>query len=80
MSVYADFQEGEFASEPLGYSAARHQREVGTGYFDKISKVGGGGESSTTALSSSIEEAHIALKDRHRARRPNSTQMGNILM
>ena len=62
MSAYADFQEGEFASESLGYTATRHQREVGTGYFDEIAKVVGGGQSSTTALSGSTEEAQFEKK------------------
>jgi len=62
MSAYADFQEGEFASEALGYTATRHQREVGTGYFDEIAKVVGGGESSTTALSGSTEETQFEKK------------------
>ena len=60
MSAYADFQEGEFKSESLGYTATRHQREVGTGYFDEIAKVVGGGSSSTTALTGSTEEAQFA--------------------
>jgi isocitrate lyase len=59
MSAYADFQEREFASEPQGYTATRHQREVGTGYFDEIAKVVGGGASSTTALTGSTEEAQF---------------------
>jgi isocitrate lyase len=60
MSAYADFQEREFASESKGYTATRHQREVGTGYFDEVAKVVGGGESSTTALTGSTEEAQFA--------------------
>ena len=59
MSAYADFQEGEFVSESLGYTATRHQREVGTGYFDEIAKIVGGGTSSTTALTGSTEEAQF---------------------
>jgi isocitrate lyase len=59
MSAYADFQEREFASEQHGYSATRHQREVGTGYFDEIAKIIGGGTSSTTALTGSTEEAQF---------------------
>ncbi len=56
MSAYADFQEREFASEVYGYTATRHQREVGTGYFDEIAKAVADGTSSTTALSGSTEE------------------------
>ncbi len=59
MSAYAEFQATEFASESRGYTATRHQREVGTGYFDEVAKIVGGGESSTTALSGSTEEAQF---------------------
>ena len=59
MSTYADFQEGEFASASIGYSATRHQREVGTGYFDENAKIAGGGASSTTAFTGSTEEAQF---------------------
>jgi len=59
MSAYADFQEREFASEPRGYTATRHQREVGTGYFDEVAKLVSGGASSTTALTGSTEEAQF---------------------
>jgi isocitrate lyase len=55
MSAYADFQAQEFASEPLGYTATRHQREVGTGYFDEVASVIGEGKASTTALAGSTE-------------------------
>jgi isocitrate lyase len=55
MSAYASLQEAEFAAEAYGYTAARHQREVGTGYFDKVSQVICEGESSTTALQGSTE-------------------------
>jgi isocitrate lyase len=59
MAAYAEFQAREFASEPQGYTATRHQREVGTGYFDEVAKVVGGGASSTTALTGSTEEAQF---------------------
>jgi len=55
MSAYAEFQAREFASEPLGYAATRHQREVGTGYFDEVAKIIGEGNVSTTALAGSTE-------------------------
>ncbi|WP_394187862.1 isocitrate lyase [Paenisporosarcina quisquiliarum] len=55
MSAYSELQEAEFAAEQDGYTATRHQREVGTGYFDEISLVISGGTSSTTALSGSTE-------------------------
>jgi isocitrate lyase len=55
MSAYADLQQAEFAAEADGYTATRHQREVGTGYFDAVSMAISGGESSTTALHGSTE-------------------------
>ncbi len=55
MTAYAEFQAQEFASEPLGYTATRHQREVGTGYFDEVASVIGEGNVSTTALAGSTE-------------------------
>jgi len=55
MSAYAELQEAEFGAETLGYTATRHQREVGTGYFDEVSVIISGGESSTTALHGSTE-------------------------
>ncbi len=55
MTAYAEFQAQEFASEPLGYTATRHQREVGTGYFDEVASVIGEGKLSTTALRGSTE-------------------------
>jgi isocitrate lyase len=55
MSAYAEFQSQEFAGEPLGYTATRHQREVGTGYFDEVARVIGEGKVSTTALHGSTE-------------------------
>src|SRR6516165_5087193 len=62
MSAYADLQEGEFAAEAYGYTATRHQREVGTGYFDEVSLVISGGESSTTALHGSTEDEQFNQK------------------
>jgi len=49
-------QEAEFAAEKDGYTAAKHQREVGTGYFDQVNQVIAGGLSSLSALSGSTEE------------------------
>jgi len=57
MSAYVELQEREFALEDQGYSASRHQREVGAGYFDAI--LGALGESSTLALTGSTEEAQF---------------------
>ncbi|GAB7386217.1 isocitrate lyase [Bacillaceae bacterium] len=56
MAAYAELQQAEFASEGKGYTAVRHQREVGTGYFDEVAQVIAGGTSSTTALAGSTEE------------------------
>jgi isocitrate lyase len=60
MSAYADFQEREFASEAQGYTATRHQREVGTGYFDEVARVISEGTASTTALTGSTEEEQFS--------------------
>ncbi|MGF7088832.1 isocitrate lyase [Kroppenstedtia sanguinis] len=56
MAAYSQLQEREFSNEAIGYTATRHQREVGTGYFDAVSMVISGGTSSTTALKGSTEE------------------------
>jgi isocitrate lyase len=55
MAAYAVLQEAEFASERDGYSATKHQREVGTGYFDLVAQIIADGDSSTTALDGSTE-------------------------
>jgi isocitrate lyase len=55
MSAYSDLQQAEFASEAHGYTATRHQREVGTGYFDDVAQVISGGLNSTLALEESTE-------------------------
>ncbi|HZG61568.1 MAG TPA: isocitrate lyase [Anoxybacillus sp.] len=56
MAAYSELQQAEFAAEKYGYTATRHQREVGTGYFDEVAQVISGGQSSTTALKGSTEE------------------------
>lgn len=56
MSAYVRLQEDEFANQSLGYTAVRHQREVGTGYFDRVLNTISGGEASTGALKGSTEE------------------------
>jgi isocitrate lyase len=56
MAAYSDLQEAEFAAEPDGYTATKHQREVGAGYFDEVAQVIAGGTSSTTALHGSTEQ------------------------
>jgi len=59
MAAYAEFQRAEFASEAHGYTATRHQREVGTGYFDLVSQTINGGNASTTAMEESTEAAQF---------------------
>src|SRR6266511_2988891 len=60
MTAYVHLQEREFELEEQGYTATRHQREVGAGYFDQVAQVISGGESSTLALKGSTEEAQFA--------------------
>jgi isocitrate lyase len=59
MSSYVRLQEHEFALEEHGYTATKHQREVGAGYFDAVLEAISGGESSTLALKGSTEEAQF---------------------
>ena len=61
MSAYVRLQQAEFANEEFGYTATRHQREVGAGYFDAVLEVVTGGESSTLALKGSTEEAQFEV-------------------
>jgi isocitrate lyase len=55
MAAYSELQQAEFAAEREGYTATRHQREVGTGWFDAVATTAAGGQSSTTALTGSTE-------------------------
>ena len=59
MAGYSELQSAEFATEANGYTATRHQHEVGTGYFDAVANAIGGGQSSTTALADSTEAAQF---------------------
>jgi isocitrate lyase len=59
MAAYSELQQAEFAAEKDGYSATRHQREVGTGYFDQVAEVISGGKSTTLALEESTEAAQF---------------------
>jgi isocitrate lyase len=59
MAAYSELQQAEFASEARGYTATRHQREVGTGYFDAVASAVSGGQSSTVALRESTEAAQF---------------------
>ena len=56
MKAFVELQEAEFSAAERGFTAVRHQREVGTGYFDAVTQVIQRGQSSTTALSGSTEE------------------------
>ncbi|MGF6227367.1 isocitrate lyase [Inquilinus ginsengisoli] len=59
MAAYSELQQAEFAAEANGYTATKHQREVGTGYFDAVSLAISGGKASTTALGESTEAAQF---------------------
>jgi isocitrate lyase len=59
MEAYSELQQAEFAREADGYTATKHQREVGTGYFDEVATVISGGEASTLALAGSTEMAQF---------------------
>jgi isocitrate lyase len=62
MTAYSRMQESEFAAEEHGYTATKHQHEVGTGYFDEVMKVISNGQSSTTALAGSTEAAQFGRR------------------
>ena len=64
MAAYSEFQAAELASEAHGYTATRHQREVGTGYFDLVNLVVSGGGSCTTAMKESTEASQFR-SERH---------------
>jgi isocitrate lyase len=63
MAAYSELQQAEFASEAKGYTATRHQREVGTGYFDAVATAISGGQSSTVALRESTEAAQFVAAE-----------------
>jgi len=63
MAAYVRLQEEEFKSQEKGYTAVRHQREVGTGYFDKVLTSVSGGKASTAALTGSTEEEQFASRE-----------------
>ena len=60
MKAYVELQEKEFAAENVGYTATKHQREVGTGYFDSVLQTVQGADASTAALTGSTEEEQFA--------------------
>jgi isocitrate lyase len=62
MSAYVALQQAEFAAEPAGYTATKHQREVGAGYFDDVTQTVTGGNSSITAMRGSTEEAQFKAR------------------
>jgi isocitrate lyase len=62
MTAYSRMQQSEFAAEEHGYTATKHQHEVGTGYFDEVMKVISNGQSSTTALAGSTEAAQFCRR------------------
>ncbi len=74
MAAYSELQQAEFASEKYGYTATKHQREVGAGYFDEVAQVVAGGTASTTALTGSTEEAQFGTPDDPNAELPGSTE------
>lgn len=63
MSAFVQLQEKEFAAAPLGFTAVKHQREVGTGYFDAVTQTVEAGKSSTTALAGSTEAEQFAASE-----------------
>jgi isocitrate lyase len=65
MSAYVDLQRNEFALEDAGYTATRHQREVGSGYFDAVLDTVTGGTASTMALRGSTEEEQFETQGAH---------------
>jgi isocitrate lyase len=60
MAAYSALQQAEFASEADGYTATKHQREVGTGYFDAVKNAITGGTASTGAMEGSTEQSQFA--------------------
>ncbi len=62
MSAFVELQEAEFAAADRGFTAVKHQREVGTGYFDSVTQAIQGGQSSTVALKGSTEEEQFHSK------------------
>ena len=63
MAAYSELQQAEFAAEQAGYTATRHQREVGTGYFDAVASAIAGGQTSTAAMDASTEADQFHSRD-----------------
>jgi isocitrate lyase len=74
MAAYSELQQAEFANEKHGYTATKHQREVGAGYFDDVAQVVAGGTASTTALAGSTEEAQFGTPEDPNTSLPGSTE------
>jgi len=74
MDAYSELQQAEFAAEEHGYTATKHQREVGAGYFDEVAQIVAGGAASTTALTGSTEEAQFDSPESPATGLPGSTE------
>jgi isocitrate lyase len=74
MDAYSELQQAEFAAEEHGYTATKHQREVGAGYFDEVAQIVAGGAASTTALTGSTEEAQFDTPESPVTGLPGSTK------
>ncbi|HEV8045313.1 MAG TPA: isocitrate lyase, partial [Rubrobacter sp.] len=74
MAAYSELQQAEFAAEEHGYTATKHQREVGAGYFDEVAQVVAGGTASTTALTGSTEEEQFDSPESPVTGLPGSTE------
>jgi isocitrate/methylisocitrate lyase len=74
MAAYSELQQAEFAAEKYGYTATKHQREVGAGYFDEVAQVVAGGTASTTALTGSTEEEQFDAPQSPITGLPGSTE------
>ena len=74
MAAYSELQQKEFDAEKYGYTATKHQREVGAGYFDEVAQVVAGGTASTTALTGSTEEAQFETPEDSNTTLPGSTE------
>ena len=74
MAAYSELQQAEIAAEEHGYTATKHQREVGAGYFDEVAQVVAGGAASTTALTGSTEDAQFGTPEDPNTGLPDSTE------
>ena len=74
MEAYSELQQAEFAAEEHGYTATKHQREVGAGYFDEVAQIVAGGGASTAALTGSTEEAQFDTPESSITGLPGSTE------